>query len=316
MFLRVEHGEWDFLSALDHDSAVPFDAAIVSDRYLAPYPEQHSRHGEPPDRLLDELTALHVPWLLDPDTARLGHHLIAQRSRPRAANSPIARAVPLPLSPKLGLPSGEAEALVDATAGVQLRSSMFASPYLEISGVEDPRFETNIRLLELSCERAGDRVLVAYLQTLSRYMRDGSATAAGTALAAAGADFIVIRIRRFSPETASTENLLAYAQLIAAIESTDASTITDAVGRLGPGARRLRRRRLLHRLVPLPRHPRRPLPDRRRWQPDSPLLGDPGRVRERATRSEYERDRRRGAMQLSEMPGTDRNRVRGRDQNA
>ena len=114
LYLRVEHEECGFLSSLDHDSVVPFDAAIVSDRYLAPYPKKHPRHGEAPDRLLDELAELHVPWLLDPDTARLGHHLIVQRARPRAANSPIAKAVPLPLSPRLGLPSGEAEALVDA----------------------------------------------------------------------------------------------------------------------------------------------------------------------------------------------------------
>jgi hypothetical protein len=234
LYLRVEHEEWGFLSSLDHDSAVPFDAAIVSDRYLAPYPQKHPRHGQAPDRLLDELAELHVPWLLDPDTARLGHHLISQRARPRAGNSPIAKAVPLPLSPRLGLPSGEAEALVDATAGVQLTSSLFASPYLEIAGIEDPRFETNLRMLELSRERAGDRLLVAYLQTLGRYIRDGSAAVAGRALAAAGADLIIVRIRRFSPETAHVEDLLAYANLIASIESTDASTITDCVGRLGP----------------------------------------------------------------------------------
>jgi hypothetical protein len=213
---------------------VPFDGAIISDRYLAPYPDGHRRHGEAPDRLIDELEDLHVPWLLDPDTARLGHHLIKQRWRPRAANSPIAKAVPLPLSPRLSLPSGEAEALVDATAGVQLRSTMFASPYLEVSGVGDPRFETNLRLLELSRERAGDRTLVAYLQTMSRYMNDGNAAEAGVALAAAGAEIVVIRIRRFSPETSSTEGLLAYAGLVAAIKSTDAATVTDAVGRLGP----------------------------------------------------------------------------------
>ncbi|HEX5308918.1 MAG TPA: hypothetical protein VFW38_07550 [Solirubrobacteraceae bacterium] len=134
----------------------------------------------------------------------------------------------------MSLPSGEAEALVDATAGVQLRSTMFASPYLEVSGISDPRFETNLRLLELSRERAGDRTVVAYLQTMSRYMHDGSAAAAGIALAAAGAEVIVIRIRRFSPETATAQNLFAYAQLVAAIEGTRAVAVTDAVGRLGP----------------------------------------------------------------------------------
>lgn len=234
LFLRVEHGEWDFVASLDHEATVPFDAAIISDRYLAPYPDGHRRHGEAPDRLVDELEDLHVPWVLDPDTARLGHHLIEQRWRPRAANSAIARAVPLPLSPRLSLPSGEAEALVDAAAGVQLRSRMFASPYLEVSGVADPRFETNLRLLELSRERAGDRAVVAYLQTMSRYMHDGSAAAAGVALASAGADVVVVRIRRFSPEAATAENLAAYAALVAAIEATDAVMVADAVGRLGP----------------------------------------------------------------------------------
>lgn len=234
LLLRVEHQEWEFLSSLDQDAPVPFDAAVVCDRYLAPYPEGHPRHGEPADRLLDALQEIRVPWLLDPETARLGHHRVEDRSRPRAAASPLARAVRLPLTPRLGLPSGEAEALVDAAAGVQLRSEMFTAPYLEVSGIEDPRLEANLRLLELSRERAGDRVLVAFLQTLGQHLRTGSAAEAGKALAAAGADMVMIRIRRLTPEHASTSDVVAYGRLIAAIETTGVWAIPDAVGRLGP----------------------------------------------------------------------------------
>jgi hypothetical protein len=234
LFLRVEHQEWEFLSKLDLDAPVPFDAAVISDRYLAAYPEGHRDHGKPADRLVEALDELHVPWLLDPDTARLGHHRAAERLRPRAANSPIVRALALPLTPSLSMPSGEAEALVDAAAGVQLRSTMFTAPYLEFAGTEDPRFATNLRLLELVRERAGDRTVVAVLQTTARYLRDGSAAEAGRALAACGAKIVLIRIRRFAAEEASSADLVAYGRAAIAIERAGASAIPDAVGRLGP----------------------------------------------------------------------------------
>ena len=49
LYLRCESNEWDFIRAMK--DAPPFDAAVISDRYLAPYPEGHRFYGLRPDRL-------------------------------------------------------------------------------------------------------------------------------------------------------------------------------------------------------------------------------------------------------------------------
>ena len=46
-YLRSESAEWDFIRSLK--APLPFDAAIVSDRYLADYPDGHARYGEDRD---------------------------------------------------------------------------------------------------------------------------------------------------------------------------------------------------------------------------------------------------------------------------
>jgi hypothetical protein len=233
-FVRVEHSEADFLAGLSRDVPLPFDGAIVSADYLAPFPDQDYRHAKRPDRLVDELAAHDAGWLLDPATAKLGHDLVEQRLRPRPANSPIAKAVALPLTPRLAFQTGEAEALIDAAAGVQLRSRMFTAPYLEVRGGDDPHLDANLRLLSLARERAGDRHLVAVLQTMSSYVRDGSAREAARALVAAGAETVLVRVRRLAPESAGTDDVVAYGRLIRVIGSAGAFAVADCVGRLGP----------------------------------------------------------------------------------
>jgi hypothetical protein len=68
-YIRCECNEWDFIRALSRP--MPFDAAVIDDRYLAEYPEEHKRHGEPRDRLVKALVKQGVRWSVDPDTARL-----------------------------------------------------------------------------------------------------------------------------------------------------------------------------------------------------------------------------------------------------
>jgi hypothetical protein len=74
------------------------------------------------------------------------HRKSSKRQSPWAANRPLAKALALPLSVERLSTSDAQDALVEATALHQLSSPAFAAPYLEVTGVEDPRFAINLRL--------------------------------------------------------------------------------------------------------------------------------------------------------------------------
>jgi hypothetical protein len=231
-YLRAESDEWDFVRALK--PPLPFDAAVINDRYLAEYPDGHARQGEDRDQLVQAFDDKDAPWSVDPDTARLEQPKSAERQSARAANRPLARAVPLPLSPARLANSDHIDALVEAAAVHQLGSPAFAAPYLEVAGAEDPRFALNLRLLQRSRELSADRALIAYLQVLRRCLLDGNAAELAQRLADAGADVIFIRVRRFEPEQGSEEEVVAYAGVVRAGERAGARMVADCVGRLGP----------------------------------------------------------------------------------
>jgi hypothetical protein len=231
-YLRAESDEWEFVRSLQ--PPLPFDAAVISDRYLPPYPEGHSRHGEEPDLLVQSFEQQGVPWSVDPDTARLAQAKSSERQSPRAANRPLARAVPLPLTPDRFTDDSQIAALAEAAAVHQLRSPAFAAPYLEANGSDDPRFEVNLRLLAHSRQLAGDRVVVAYLQVLRSTLLSGAGGVLAQRLAQAGAEVIFVRVRRFEPESATPEEVVAYADLVGAGVRGGARVVADCVGRLGP----------------------------------------------------------------------------------
>lgn len=231
-YLRCESDEWDFISALS--DPLPFDGAVISDRYLADYPEGHVRFGESRDRLTKALNDRGVNWSVDPDTARLEQAKSVERQRPRAANRPLARAVPLPLSAEQLNDPTMLAALVEAGALHQLGSRAFAASYLEVSGPDDPRWTVNQQMLAQSRELAGDRIVIAYLQVLRSNLLNGNAAMLASRLAEAGAEVIFVRVRRFEPEKATSEEVLAYANVIAAGSTPDSRVVPDCVGRLGP----------------------------------------------------------------------------------
>ncbi len=231
-YIRCEANEWDFIAELKNDP--PFDAAVISDRYLAPYPPGHKYFGEPHDRLAKAVEKCERAWSVDPDTARLGHRKSTERQRRHAANRPLARALPLPLNVEQLRDPDNAAALAEAAAVQQLGSPALAAPYLEVAGVEDPRLAVNLNLLERSRELAGDRTVIAYLQILRGQLLDGSGAEVARRLATAGAQVIFVRVRRFEPENASSADVLAYADLISAGSKGGARIIGDCVGRLGP----------------------------------------------------------------------------------
>jgi hypothetical protein len=231
-YLRCESDEWDFLRALK--SPLPFDAAVVSDRYLSAYPEGHKREGEDRDLLTKALDDRGVRWSVDPDTARLEQRSSIQRQRPRAANRPVAKALPLPITVDQLRHPDALDALVEANTLHQAGSKALVAPYLEVTGLDDPRWAANRRMLRRTSEIAGDRIVVAYLQVLRSDLLNGNAAAAATAIADCGAQVIFVRVRRFDPELAAPEEVIAYAGVVAAGTQGGCRVVGDCVGRLGP----------------------------------------------------------------------------------
>jgi hypothetical protein len=231
-YIRAESAEWDFISSLS--TPVPFDAAVISDRYLPDYPPGHPRHGQPRDVIAQAFDTLGVQWSVDPDTARLVQSSSATRQRPRAANRPLARALALPLTVEQLAHQGNVDALAEAAAVHQLRSRAFAAPYLEVDGVDDPAFAVNLRLLARSRELAGDRAVIAFLQLLRGRLIDSTGAELARRLAASGADVVFVRVRRFKPEQATLAEVIAYGCAVIAGEQAGARVVADCVGRLGP----------------------------------------------------------------------------------
>ena len=62
-YIRSESEEWDFIRSLS--APAPFDAAVISDRYLPDYPAGHPRYGQPRDLIAHAFDAIGVPWSVD-----------------------------------------------------------------------------------------------------------------------------------------------------------------------------------------------------------------------------------------------------------
>jgi len=230
-YARLEESDWKFVRRVA--SMQSFDAAIVKAPYLADYPESDSRHGQPTDRLTEALGERGFSWALDPATALFGHPRAAEWASPRARSCPMAAALPLPWDP--GLIIGDDEAaleLLSRAEAIQRNATAFSVPYLEVRKPGEGHLEANCSLIGMGAELAGDRRVLAYLQTLRGELLRGRAIEAARRMIAAGAQTIAIRIRSLRPE--SLEDIVAYLELVAFIEDRGVRAVADSVGLLGP----------------------------------------------------------------------------------
>lgn len=230
-YVRLESREWSLLD--DLDGPPPFDAAVISDRYLAPYPDGHQREDEPADRLADAVDGVSRPFSVDPDTARLQHSASVERQSTRSALRPVASALALPLTVEM-LRSAEAvSGLVDAAQISQVRAGAFAAPYLEVDGPDDPRQQINVELLRAGRQLAGGRPLIGYLQVLHSTLISGDALKAAIQLAP-HADVIAVRARRVDPARVRPEQARRLVELVASLALRGVRVIADCAGPAGP----------------------------------------------------------------------------------
>lgn len=231
-YARLEDRDWNFLRGLGERA--PFDAAIIRANYLAPYPSEDHRFGESPDRLVGALAKREWAWALDPNTAPHAHPKAAEWAAPRAQNCSLAQVTPLPWGPMRFDDPGLVAELVDRAVDLQRLAGGLAVPYFELKRPEDPELAVNCSLISLIAERAGDQRVITYLQTLGSRLVDGSAEESAKRYVDAGAETILIRIRRFQPH--NLEQVLAYLKLVERIEASGARAVADSTGHFGPVA--------------------------------------------------------------------------------
>jgi hypothetical protein len=230
-YARLEETDWKFIRRAASDQS--FDAAIVKAPYLADYPEGDSRHGQPTERLTEALGDRGFSWALDPATAVFGHPRAAEWTSPRVRACPMAEALPLPWDPQLLVGGGEAALeLLSRADAIQRSATAFSVPYLEVRKPDEGHLDANCSLIETGVELAGDRRVLAYLQTLRGELLRGMAIEAARRMIGAGAQTVAIRIRGLRPD--SLEDIVAYLELVAFIEDQGVRAVADSVGLLGP----------------------------------------------------------------------------------
>jgi hypothetical protein len=230
-YVRLESGEWPLLN--DLEGAPPFDAAVISDRYLAPYPDGHPQEDESADRLADAVDGVNRPFSVDLDTARLQHPASVVRQSARSALRPVASVLALPLTVEELRSADAVSALVDAAQISQVRAGAFAAPYLEVDGPDDPRQQINIELLRASRQLAGGRPLISYLQVLHSTLVSGDALKAAIQLVP-HADVIAVRARRVDPANVRPEQARRLIELVASLALREVRVVADCAGPAGP----------------------------------------------------------------------------------
>ena len=133
----------------------------------------------------------------------------------------------------MSIPNSPPE-LVDRAVDLQRFARGLAAPYFELKQVDDPELTVNCSVISLIAERAGDQRVVAYLQALGSRLMDGSVEESAKRYVDAGAETILIRIRRFNPH--DLEQVLAYLKLVEQIEASGARAVADSADHFGPVA--------------------------------------------------------------------------------
>jgi hypothetical protein len=227
-FYRVEHGDAKLLGRCRGNA---FDAAIVQARYIAPDPDGKLKE---PDELRNALRACGAPWLIDLGTPQLcdGNILLVE-GMARLRASSVGRSSPLPLDPAKLENADARDSFVDACAAFQVGAPILAAPYLEFTGADDPRLETNLAMLRRIVGAAGDRPSVGFVQVTLEGLNHGLPARIAHYYAATGVRTIFLRVRNFRAESATVKQARAYESTLDAYASQGIGIVADQVGRFG-----------------------------------------------------------------------------------
>lgn len=132
---RLEHNEHKFIEGSNGDA----DGVVINLRFDTP-----PKHG----RLKREATAKRMPFVIDIETWRLPF-LTGREDESFGSDidTPLSAAVPLPLDPTAFANPAALGAVVRRAVQVQAGALYTFAPYFQVSSLEDPWLEVNLRAI-------------------------------------------------------------------------------------------------------------------------------------------------------------------------
>jgi len=231
LVFRPEHDEWDLIE--QHPEL--FDAVLVPESYVAPYPPEHLFASSTPTRLLDVSRAADIPVWRDPETSGLSSRSVLRLSATRRLRlTPLARAFPLPLDlTAFDRPKARMHA-VELVLAAQSGSETAAAPYFNFDRRDSQAFRLNLRLARDVVSSVADQIPTAFVQVTQRKLLTGLPAAVAADYAAVGVRRVVIRVRGLKCQQANAQELAAYLDSIEAFQSNGVDAFADCAGLLGP----------------------------------------------------------------------------------
>jgi hypothetical protein len=231
LVLRPEHDEWGLVRR--YPALV--DAALVPDRYAAPYPPGHSAYGKDHQRLDRAVTESRIELWRDPDTSGLVSKTINRISpEARLRLIPAGRYVRLPIDVRDLRNGFRRNLFTDACLEGQVGSKTLAAPYFDFRAVDDPRLRLNLEMARRVALHADDQVPTVFVQMTRNRMLAGLGAAVAPLYAATGVRRAIVRVRGWFPQQATADELTAFLDMADAFDQRGLEVIADCVGRLGP----------------------------------------------------------------------------------
>ncbi|HXV06231.1 MAG TPA: hypothetical protein VFP23_10050 [Solirubrobacterales bacterium] len=160
-FTRLEHNEHKFVERCNGDT----DGIVINLRFDSP-----GKHG----RLKRAAIEKRLPFVIDIETWRLPFLSGPEdESFGSDVHTPLAAAVPLPLSPEVLGDQALFEALVRAAVQAQAGALYTFAPYFLASSLSDPWLEVNLRALAEMRRIAPRQPLAAWIYVTFEAMMDG-----------------------------------------------------------------------------------------------------------------------------------------------
>lgn len=158
---RLEHNEHKFIERCDGDT----DGVVINLRFDSP-----PKHGGLKRAAIEK----RLPFVIDVETWRLAFLSGPEdESFGSDIDTPLAAAVPLPLSPESFDSHTALEALVRATAQVQAGALYAFAPYFQIASLDDPWLEVNLRAIREMRRIAPREPLAAWVYIGFQAMMEG-----------------------------------------------------------------------------------------------------------------------------------------------
>jgi hypothetical protein len=230
LVLRPEKDEWELIE----QNPALFDAVIVRESHVAPYPAGHSLESQP-EQLLNAISTAGIPLWRDPETAGLcSRSVVGLPATSRLLQTPYARAFTVPLDPAVLIGQDARRQALEIAVATQAGSETAVPPYFDVDRRDSAATRVNLQLLRELAASVAEQVPIVILQMTRHRFLTGLAAELASDYAAAGARGVVIRVRGLQSQRASAEEVAAYLDTIEAFERHGVAAFGDCAGMLGP----------------------------------------------------------------------------------